>query len=186
MQADRITLIVPKMSYVETDKTIPATVTTIVEIIIEIMEATTATGNQDTTIDVFTITTTIDIDVILATGATSNDRCLRIAGVIRRIRNFQIIGLQTTARLTPEANIIERRQATFCALNAAVAATSAIYASIIRDATATNVNIQSRRFETNISLVGALLLAKAEALRTFASIQHVLQCVCSNILLMSR
>ena len=186
MQADRIILIVPNMSHVETDKTIPVTVTTIIGITIEIMDATTARGSTKTTIDVFTTTTTMDIDVILAKGATTNDRRLRIAGVIRRIHDIQIIGLQTTARLTPDANIIELPQATFYALNAAVAAKSAIYARTIRDATAHNVSIQSSRLETKIRLFEAPRLEKAEALRTFASIQLVLQCVCSNILLISR
>ena len=101
MQADRITLTVPNMSHVETDKKIPVTVITIIGITIEIIDATTATGSQDTTIGVLTTTTTMDIAVILAKGATINDRRLRIAGVIRRIHDIRIIGLQKTARQVP-------------------------------------------------------------------------------------
>ena len=117
MQVDRITLIVPNMGHIETDKTIPVTVTTIIVITIEIMDATTATSSQDTTIDVFTTTTIMDIAVIRSKGATTNDRRLRIAGVIRRIRDIRIIVLRTTARLTHDATIIEQPGVTLRSLS---------------------------------------------------------------------
>ena len=149
MQADRITLIVQNISHFETDKTITVTFTAIIAITIEIIDATMATGSQNTTIDVFTTTTTMDIAVILAKGATTYDRRLRIAGVIRRIRDIRIIVLLTTARLTHDATIIEQPGVTFCAFNAAVAVTSATYAPTILEATAHNVSIQVAASKTS-------------------------------------
>ena len=99
--AARMNLVKPAVITVEI-------VSTVVEITIVIMDATTAIASQDMTIDVLEITTTTaDIEKTRVSGLITDGRRHHIAVVICKIRVIQKTAIQTFIRLTADATIVD-------------------------------------------------------------------------------